>query len=238
METRNKNMIIADMENDEPISFHINKEDKVFAVPDNYFSEFPAKILFNIRLENMDKSVPYAVPEQYFSEFPDKILKRIEDEETPVLKTVSKENVYAVQGNYFENFSRQITKKIKEENDEVKVIPLRTKRKRWQMTAAAAVVAAAVLSSSLFLENRKSAREHEHQYYASVLNDGDSSNVGGFDQDLSGLSNSEINDYLASPNFSDSCITESANEQATQREISEMSNEAMESYLNQTPTVY
>jgi hypothetical protein len=237
MEIRNKNMITAGMENDEPISFHINKENKLFAVPDNYFLEFPTKVLSNIRLESIDKNVPYTIPEQYFSEFPDKILKRIEENETPVLKTLSKENVYATPENYFEDFNRQITKKIKGEN-EVKVIPLRAKRKRWQMTAAAAVVAAAVLSSGLFLENRKSSKHNEHQYYASVWNGNDSSNIEGMEQNLSGLSNSEIDNYLASPDLSDSSTSENANAQTTQKEIGEMSNEAMENYLNQTPTVY
>jgi|GEM_PF-6134223 len=228
----NDKNIIKNKENDEAVSFQANKEDNVFGVPDNYFSEFPAKVLAVIRLKDMDKNVSYSVSDQYFSEFPNKILKRIEEEELPFLKTLSKENVYTVPENYFENFGWNIIGKINKDKVEAKIIPFKAKRKRWQMAAAAAVVAAAVLSSGLFLENRKSKSYNEHQYYASVLSS-DS-----LEQSLSGLSNSEINGYLSSPNLSDSDVQDNNDVQATQNEMDKISNESMENYLSQTPAVY
>lgn len=217
-----------------PLLLKVNKEGQAYAVPEDYFSGFPAKMLTAAHLESLDKNVGYAVPHQYFSTFADRVLKKIEEEDTLFLNSLSKENAYSVPENYFENLSSEITAKIKQ--PEAKVIPLKIRQRRWQMAAAAAVAGFAAISSWFFV-NKKGADKSKNgqpQYYASVLNS-DSLEL---EQSLSGLSNSEISSYLNSPDFSDSGVTESTDVQVSQNEIDGISNEAVENYLNQTPAVY
>ncbi|HXR84500.1 MAG TPA: hypothetical protein VN722_09345 [Hanamia sp.] len=134
----------------------------VFQIPEDYFSDFDAKILTTIFLQDKKNNFQ-KVPEGYFNSLSDNILSKIKSENSetpseeikaisPALHYLKEEKVFDVPENYFDNLSDRILKKIKP--PKTKVISFSSRK--WWRYAAAAVVTGVVAISSLQIFNHNS----------------------------------------------------------------------------------
>lgn len=89
----------------------------VYSIPDNYFIEFPTKLINNIKAGKdctyyFPNSNPYVVPENYFEHLPESILLKINAQKNnavseelekiaPLLNTISKKPVFSLPKGYF-----------------------------------------------------------------------------------------------------------------------------------------
>ncbi|MGN6194360.1 MAG: hypothetical protein ACTHOB_05445 [Ginsengibacter sp.] len=169
----------------------------VFQVPEDYFSDFDAKILTTIFLQDKKDNFQ-KVPEGYFNSLSDTILSKIKQEEnqtaseeikalSPALHYLKEERVFDVPENYFENLSNEILEKIKPSKPKVIAI---SSVKKWWKYAAAAVVAGVIAISSLQIFNHNSNSIPEMQI-ASEYKTPEQLNQG-----ISSLSDEEIVKYL------------------------------------------
>ncbi len=154
-----------------PFLNQIDKKNVLSNVPENYFENFPEKVLSRIKaaetdnaseeiailsplLSKLDKKIPFSTPAGYFSELSDnlvggmKAVDFVKDELenfSPVLRGIGNENVYKVPDGYFDHLAENILQKINQPQPGAKVISFK-KRKSFMRYAVAAAVAGVILT--------------------------------------------------------------------------------------------
>ena len=170
----------------------------VFQIPEDYFTDFDAKILTTIFLQDKKNNFQ-KVPDGYFNSLSNTILSKIKQEEnqtpaeeikalSPALHYLKEEQVFDVPENYFANLSVQILKKIN--SSKPKVVGISSVRKIWKY-AAAAVVACGITISSLQIYNHNSLKNIPELKIASQYKTTEQ-----LDKGIASLSDDEIAKYL------------------------------------------
>lgn len=210
----------------------INRNEKLFALPESYFDAFSERLLLRMALGKIKSKETFSLPENYFPGFSDRLLEKVRvhdaaETETPLLDSISKENVYTVPENYFSRISEQVVAKADAATAGAKIIPLRSirlKRNSWRMGIAAAVVSAIVLGAGFIWENGHK-EQKQHTQYAGIVQS----------EDLSQLSSEAIANYLSLPDGGDEDSVTRQIQSGESRQLSSIPHEDVENYLENTP---
>ncbi len=155
------------------------------SVPEGYFDAFPLEM--TSRVADFTKEAP----DGYFDSFPARLMEKIraEEERSPVLHKVGKENVFTIPGGYFENLPAEIIAKVK---TPAKVVSMNM---RSVARYAVAAVVTGLLGLAIFnFPGKNSAYDRE---YASIVREGLSiAKNADFDAVLQTVSDNEIEEYL------------------------------------------
>lgn len=245
----------------------VNKMERLYQVPLSYFEGLADEIMAKIRLGAFSANTGYQVPEGYFSGLADKIMSRIHaegrttsgrqnefsdpavsgelEQVAPLLLQIGNQNVYKVPEGYFESlspseavgpYSAAHENRIIEEKTGGKVIALTPRKRIWRTAVAAAAIVVVLFSGERYFTNHHDSnipRATGTQFASKIQTNNDS-----FRSGVSQLSDEEIMGYLSTP---DPALRDSMNEKATeetQKAISSMTNEELESYLERTPATY
>lgn len=238
----------------------VDKTQRLYRVPASYFEELAAEVITRIRLDNLSVSMDYEVPKGYFSQLPAQIMDRIHSERqgltklyqtysfkdpavveelkavAPFLLQIGNHNVYQVPADFFEQFEAQRQSAPETQKAAAKVIPLTRRKRIWRAAVAVAAVLVVLFSGErYFMEHQEESTiaESSNQFASKISTDNDSFRAG-----LSELTDQEILSYLSTPTMT---LVDSVNEQLeeeTQKAISTMTNEELESYLERTPAIY
>lgn len=213
-----------------------------YHVPDGYFAGFAGQVLNRIKSANSEGVATKISAER--GNFQNEQVYQELAEIAPFLLSIGNQNVYQAPKGYFAGLDPLVqistanaVKRVSGENDtEGKIIPLTPRKKIWRSAVAAAAILTVLISGERYFNHNKNTQiipSSANQYAATIPSGSDS-----FQQDLSGLSNLEIVNYLNTPDPSrlDSLSEKAAVE--TQRAISDMTNEELESYLDRTPATY
>jgi hypothetical protein len=214
----------------------------IYAIPQNYFSEFPGKVLSLIKEKDISLpqniANPFTLPQGYFEGFAASVLSKIKTEEqispnefyleleavAPLLNKISKENVYAVPANYFEHFKVDLPQAV---HAPAKVISIGSKWRRIASYAAAAMIAGISAFGVLVHSLGKSDRSKMPVLnYAQI-------NAINVDESISKMSDAEISSFLQSSK--NDIVLPSQPEQDTdilQDDIKNSSDDELQDYLN------
>lgn len=126
-------------------------EEDAFNVPDNYFNDLHQKVNTHISISNKENAP--VVPEDYFNKLSANIFAKIEAEEqnaTPILNTINKQEGFNIPENYFESLSDKISK----QTNEVKIISINRNKSTFNFTPLRwAAIAIIILASGWFIYN-------------------------------------------------------------------------------------
>lgn len=213
-----------------------------YQVPQGYFEGFAGQVLRKIKQTNKDVT---DLQDNGLSVqgFKNEHIREELSECAPLLLNIGNRNVYQVPSGYFDRFptTRLIGNELKNapstEDKETSVVAITPMKKFWRTAVAAAAILGVLFSGERYLNhaNKSSDPNPSSNQYAATIQDSNAN----FQQHLSGLSDLEIVNYLKTPEPTaglDSISEKAAVE--TQKAISGMTNEELETYLERTPATY
>ena len=223
-------------------------KDMGFQVPDGYFAGLASQIMTKIHADQQinDQKEPVLKTQTADRQEVEEELQAV----APFLLQISRKDVYSVPEHYFESLDPlQANKKASisnqtEEPTGAKVVPLHSRNSIWRTAVAAAAVVLVLFSGQRFFSN-----QHKHgdqlpestgtQFAAKIYTNTDSEEAGSTTIGLEQLSDEEILSYLntVDPSSANDSIDEILTEE-TQKAISNMTSEELESYLERTPATY
>ena len=220
-----------------------------FSVPEGYFAGLASQIMTRIHAED-----------QLGLEHSSEIEAKTTDNQTveeelaevaPFLLGISRKDVYSVPQHYFASLAPldvvqpSASQELGEQQVGAKVVPMDSKRSIWRTAVAAAAVVLVLFSGQRFLSHQKGHNRGDvpvstgNQFAAKIYTNTDSQATTDNTLGLEELSDEEILNYLNTVDPSsvhdsvDKVVTEE-----TQKAISDMSSEELESYLERTPAIY
>ena len=218
-------------------------KDAGFTVPEGYFEGLAGQIMSKIHAENLAVPLVTTTASQSVEEELEEV--------APFLLQISKKQVYSVPNGYFESLNPlRLADKAEQPVDSEdraeggKVISMNSRNGLWRTAVAAAAVVLVLISGQRFFSSQQSGNNNgvpEHsgpQFAAKIYTENDSFDKGAT-IGLEELSDDEILGYLSTPDPStpSDSLEEAATEE-TQKAISDMTNEELESYLEKTPATY
>jgi adenylate kinase len=223
-----------EMENLSPLLFDINKSPS-FSVPAGYFEQLSAQVLQKISVQeelesispllaDIDKTPSFSIPAGYFEQLSTQVLQKISVQEelesiSPLLAEIPKAFPLSVPAGYFDQLTGNVLAAVKP----TKVIPMR----RYLKWAIAACLLATISAGTLFFMQNKPVETERVPV--------------GNDNSLADVSDQEIVDYLQTHmdafDKEELLSLASLNTEtltAPLPETSEMSEEAIQNYLDNT----
>jgi len=177
----------------------------VFSVHEGYFEDMETELSARISAERFQSKNVFSVPEGYFESLEGSILQKIKagEQETaaeeirsisPVLADIGNRNIFTVPQGYFEQLNF-----VAQETTQAKIIRMNPARSVFRY-AAAAVITGLLGISVINIVDKTASNENSITFVKSspeVLADANKIvKTGSFDQELSKLSDKEIEEYL------------------------------------------
>lgn len=216
--------------------------DMAYQVPKGYFEGFAQQVLDRIK-ETKGANIDYQESNLASQGFRNEQIREELSQCAPLLLTIGNGNVYEVPQGYFDRFpttgltGRELTDESSNQEQEAPVVAITPMKKFWRTAVAAAAILGVLISGERYFNhaNKPSSPNPSSNQYAATIQDSNAN----FQQHLSGLSDLEIVNYLKTPEPTtglDSISEKAAVE--TQKAISGMTNEELETYLERTPATY
>jgi hypothetical protein len=209
---------------------------QVFAVPEGYFEQLSGQIVFEI---NKSEQLLPEVPAGYFDGLADSILGRIKAEAaadaqlsaaeelaglSPTLAAIGKKMPYQTPRNYFDGLAQQVVATT--ENKEAKVVRMAPRRQWFKYAAAACVIGLLGFFAVRVLTPKTTVSPDQNTEIAKRHKDAMNLNI---EAALQTVSTAEAENFLCENGL---VACNEPKDENLQKELSEISEEDIEAFLN------